>query len=251
MKLHRCILLSLVAVLPICVTRGGGEPGTEASSTDAATKNGTAAQAHSPIIPLPMAARLTGVSASDGHSVFSIGMNWNESVRHVSVSVPSSFPGDVTVLGVQGSSDVFVTDFPRTIPAGGTAEVHLLVMAGQGGESSTENFRILTTGGILSAELQRSRSEVAQFNATNLKWSLGGAAEPQTVRLTMTPGTAVPIGVHAFGPGNSATISSDGDGVYTISVTPASTARAETFPVIVTFNPVLPGVSGAIGCQVQ
>jgi hypothetical protein len=34
-------------------------------------------------------------------------------------------------------------------------------------------------------------------------------------------------------------------------VTPASTARAETFPVIVTFNPVLPGVSGAIGCQVQ
>jgi hypothetical protein len=201
--------------------------------------------------PSPVAASLVGTSTSDGHPIFSLGLNWNESLRHVSVEIPNNFGSAVTVLGVQATGGLFITAFPSSIPANANGDFHVLVVAPVGGEASSDFVRVMTSGGLLTAELQHNRASVFQVSPTFLQWSVGSAASSQTVTLTVTPGTTVPIGVQASGPGNTAVLSQTGAQQYTITVTPGSTAAVETFPVTIQFNPTLPGVSSVIPCSVR
>jgi len=202
------------------------------------------------VLPAPVAAASKGANPATGNEVFSLGLKWNESVRHFAVSVPNTGPSAVTVLGVQATGGLYVTSIPTTIPAKGTANLNLLFASDAGSSLSAGVVKLLTSAGLITVEVNADRAQVAQFSASTLTWEQGSAASAQTVTLTMNGGTAVPTGVKAMGTGNTATLSSLGSGKYAIQITPASTASVETFPVIVSFQPALPGVPGVIGCQI-
>jgi len=249
MRLHKYGLSAIAALILIVPAHSQSASGSTNSPATPKAPSLPAAPSTA-VIPTAVATNLVGKASGDGHAIFSLGLNWNESVRHFSVAVPNTASVPVTVLGVQPTGGLYLTLFPNTIPANGTGDFHCLLLADSDGGATVDFIKVLTTNGTIVAEVRHDRTAVAQFSATSLQWTVGGGATPQSVTLTMSPGTSVPIGVKALGQGNTASLQSTGNQRYTITVTPGSTAKAEGFPVIVSFNPKLPGVSGVIGCEI-
>jgi hypothetical protein len=126
-----------------------------------------------------------------------------------------------------------------------------LLYYSQPGLAATSDFlRVLTDQGQIAVEVDHTRAPAVTFGSTSLQWAQGDDAAPKSVTVTMASGTAVPTAAMALGAGNAAKITSLGGGSYQVAVTPGSTAKPESFPVIIQFQPALPDVVAVITCTV-
>jgi hypothetical protein len=111
-----------------------------------------------------------------------------------------------------------------------------------------EIIRLKTDAGDKLIRIAHNRPTVASFDQPTLVWQIGDTAATKSVVLTLTNGVKV-TKVQAMR-GNSATIQDLGGGKFQITVMPKSTAKQTTFPVIVTLDPEVPGVTPIITCTI-
>jgi hypothetical protein len=180
----------------------------------------------------------------------SLNLGWNEVSRAFNFSVNNSGSTALTVLGVQCTSNLYVTDFPTTIPANGSATFSLLFQASANSTGPSEFLHVLTNQGDRAFRFDHNRAQVIQISPTTLQWAVGGPLTPQTITLSIPGNQSVVSGVTTSGTGNNATVQPGSGGQYTVTVTPGSTASANQFIVSVALNPTLPGVVPVILCTV-
>jgi len=181
----------------------------------------------------------------------SLNLGWNESYREgIAIPISNGNTKPMTVIGVQASPNLFVEDFTRTVPAGGTGSITLVYFSLYNATGDTDIVRILTDSGEVDIPVSHSRVSAYQVDNQQLTWHVNDAAAAKTVNLTMAAGTTTPQSVRALGAGNTATLTPTGGNTYQIAVTPGSTSVAGSFPVIVTLNPTLPGGPLVVTCNI-
>lgn len=180
----------------------------------------------------------------------SLDLGWNETSRAFGFSVNNGGSSALTVIGVQSTSNLYVTDFPTTIPANGSAVFSLLFMASAQSTGPSEFLHVLTNQGDRVFQFDHNRAQVIQLSQTTLQWAVGDALTPKTITLTVAGNQVVVSGVTTSGTGNNATIQPGAGGQYTVTVTPGSTAAGNRFIVTLGLNPSLPGVVPIVLCTV-
>jgi hypothetical protein len=181
----------------------------------------------------------------------SLRLKWDESSRTFNVPVANDESRVLRVLGVQATAGLFVVDFPKTIPPHGSADFTFLYAARPGLGGTADVIRVRTDRGEKVVQINHDREPTAQLDSLALNWQQDEAARGKSVILTVPARTAVPKGVKAMGSGNAAELQPLGDGRYRVTVTPASTAKPQKFPVFVQLEPAVPGVANVILCSVE
>jgi len=179
---------------------------------------------------------------------YSLNLQWNQTSANVSLTFPNSSANAITVLGVQTTGNLFVTDFSPSAAAGANCTIDLMFQAQPNTQSDADVIRLLTSDGIKVLRVALGRPQVASFDTSTLTWAVGDPAVAKVATLTLTNGVQA-VSAQAMS-GNSVAVASVGNGVYTISVTPLSTAKPMTFPVVVTLNPAVPNVTPVVTCTV-
>lgn len=192
------------------------------------------------------------ISASPQSSIpaISLGLGATETHRVFDFSVSNSGSTALTILGVQSTANLYVTSFPTSIPANGSAPFGLLFSASANSTGPSEFLHVLTNQGDRVFQFNHDRAQVVQISATSLQWAVGDPLAAKTITLTIAGNQAVIAGVTTSGTGNNASVQPGSGGQYTISVTPGSTSGANRFIVAVALNPTLPGVVPNILCSV-
>ncbi len=180
----------------------------------------------------------------------SLGLAAGESLRVFDIKVQNDEEQPLKVFGAQTTSGLYLVDFPRAIPARGEAAVTVVYLAKPGSSSTADLVRLLTDRGEKVVQIDHGRTQVVALETTALRWNQGEKAGAKSVIITVTPGSTVPKGARAMGTGNTAVIEALDENRYRIDITPASTAKAQQFPVFIQFAPELPGVSAVITCSV-
>lgn len=180
----------------------------------------------------------------------SLGLGSNEVLRTFDLVVENTDPKPMAVYGVQSTSGLFVVSFPPVIAGGAKGKVTLIYAAKEGAGGATDLVRLLTDHGEKTIQVAHDREPTVRFDATTLLWQQGEKPSAKSITFTMLSTASVPKGVRALGSGAEAALTSLGNGRYQVSVTPGSTATAETFPVMIEFSPVLPGVATAVYCTI-
>ena len=167
------------------------------------------------------------------------------------IAIPISNPTSsaIQILGVQASGDLFIEAFPTSIPAGGTANLTVLYFSTGATSGGSDLVRVLTSGGQMVIPVSHGRPQVVSVSANSLSWAIGDTSA-KTVTITISGGATVPQAARALGVANTATISSQGNGVYEVSIQPGNTAEANRFPVLIDLNPALPDITIGISCSV-
>lgn len=181
-----------------------------------------------------------------------LGLKASESQRLFSVSVGNSGSTPMSVLGVQTSNGLYAVQFPAVIPPRGSGSFSLLYYASAGTAGVADVMRVLTDQGLIEVEIDHARDPSVQFSVSTLQWQQGQALTAKAVTITVAAGvTSVPVNAFALG-GSPAqvTLVSTGAGSYRLSITPNSTAKPATFPVVVQFQPDVPDVVPVITCSV-
>jgi hypothetical protein len=174
----------------------------------------------------------------------------NETQRVFTVSVSNTGSAVMSVLGVQTTNGLYVVQLPTTIPAHGSAVFTLLYYSKTGVATTSDLLRVLTDQGEVDVSVDHARAPAIQFSSTSLQWQQGEASSAKSVTFTISGGAAVPDSVTALGSGNSAQVSSLGNGNYQLTVTPGSTAKPLSFPVMINLQPALPDVVPVVTCTI-
>jgi hypothetical protein len=178
-------------------------------------------------------------------------LNWNESFGALTVNVPNESSLPATVYGVQTTGALYVADFPATIPAKGEASFLLLYAARPGAGGATDLLRVITDRAEKVIPVSYEREQAFQLSAATLRWSVGEFSAGKEIVLTMPGAKTAPKSVRAGGEGNKAELRSLGDGRYSVTITPGSTATPRQFPVFIEFEKAVPGVAAVIFCTVS
>jgi len=192
------------------------------------------------------------ISASSQTSMpnTSLALAWSDTLKNFDFTVKNSSAQALMVIGVQSTANLFVTDFPKTIPANGTAVFSLLFSASGNSTGPTEFLHVLTDHGDRVYQFDHNRAQVAQISPNTLQWNVGDPLISKTFTLTIAGDQAVVAGVTTSGFGNNATVTPAAGGQYIVTVTPGSTDKENKFIVALTLNPTLPGVVPVIVCSV-
>jgi hypothetical protein len=180
----------------------------------------------------------------------SLDLGWSETSRAFSFSVSNSGSAALTVIGVQSTANLYVTAFPATIPANGSAVFSLLFQASGNSTGPSDFLHVLTNQGDTAFRFDHNRAQVIQISPNTLQWDVGDPLTPKTITLTIAGNQAVVSGVTTSGTGNIAAIQPGSGGQYTVTVTPGSTASSNQFIVSLGLSPSLPGVVPVILCTV-
>lgn len=167
----------------------------------------------------------------------------------IMVPVPNSSSSAVQVLGVQASGDLFIENFPSSIPAGGSVNITALYFSTGGSSGGTDLIRVLTSSGLIVIPVNHGRPQPVSISANSLSWAIGETGV-KSVTITVTGGSTMPKAARALGVGNTAAIAFQQTGSYRIDVQPGNTWQANRFPVMVDLDPILPDVTIAIYCTV-
>jgi hypothetical protein len=237
-------VLALTAITAILVAKGSAQ--TLTGSTSTTTLSPVAPPIGQTSYPPPV------IAATAFPASLSLGLGWNESYRTgVSLPINNTGTSPLTILGVQSSANLFVESFPTTVAPNGQGTISLIYFSRYNATGESDVVRVLTSSGEVDIPVAHARASAFQTSAQQLTWHVNDPLTPQTVTLTMATNTAVPQAVAALGTGNAATITSSGENIYQITVTPGSTSTAGSFPVIVTLNPTLPGGPVLISCTIS
>jgi hypothetical protein len=179
---------------------------------------------------------------------YSLDLKWNESRVDATITYDNASDKPLKISGIQCSGGLFIVDYPQNIPPKGTGKINLIFQAKVGTQGDMEIIRLKTDAGDKLIRIAHNRPTVASFDQPTLVWQIGDTAATKSVVLTLTNGVKV-TKVQAMR-GNSATIQDLGGGKFQITVMPKSTAKQTTFPVIVTLDPEVPGVTPIITCTI-
>jgi hypothetical protein len=179
---------------------------------------------------------------------YSLDLKWNESRVDATVTYENSSDQPLKISGIQCSGGLFIVDYPQNIPAKGAGKINLIFQAKIGTQSDMEIIRLKTDAGDKLIRIAHDRPTVASFDQPTLVWQIGDTPAAKSVVLTLANGVKA-AKVQAMR-GNSATIEDLGGGRFRIAVMPKSTAKPTTFPVIVTLDPEVPGVTPIITCTI-
>lgn len=182
--------------------------------------------------------------------VVPLGLKANEAHRVFTITVRNPEKRDWQVYGIQTMGCFYVVDVPRKIPAEGKTTVGLMYIAKPGVTGGVGVVSIMTDAGEKIIQRDHGREQSASLDADNLEWRLGGVSDTKSVILTLPPGASVARSVKAMGSDNKASIESIGNGQYRVSITPASTAKAQKFPVFIEISPTVPDFSPVILCTI-
>ena len=181
---------------------------------------------------------------------YSAGLKWNESKRSsMGVNYKNDSKSPLKIEAVQTSGAVFLIDYPKTISPGGTGVFTVLLDVKAGTQGDADLIVFKSSEGEKTLRLNRDREVVATFDKKELNWSVGekSAAKSVTVRL----GFGVKVKGAKTMLGHDAKVEDAGGGNYRVVVTPKSTAKGGTFPVILTLDPEVPGVTPMITCVID
>lgn len=179
-----------------------------------------------------------------------VSRKWNEKEALISIPFENKALGELRIRGIQTTGSLYLVSFSSVVPVGGRGEILVNYSAVAGVNADKDLIRLLTNQGEKFVELTQDREPVLALSAEKLQWSVGEAAASKQISLVVRDGTVVPKSVRAYGTGNSAELRKNGNGGYSIVVTPASTSKPAQFPVIVEFEPALTGVPNVITCAV-
>jgi hypothetical protein len=180
----------------------------------------------------------------------SLGLGATETLRTFDFTLNNSSNSALTVIGVQTTANLYVTDFSKTIPANGSGVISLLFSASANSTGPSDFLHVLTNQGDRVFQFDHNRAQAVQISPTTLSWAVGDPLTPKTITLTITNNLAVVAGIGASGTGNTATVQPSTGGQYVVTVVPGSTSSANKFIVSITLNPSLPGVVPVILCTV-
>ena len=180
----------------------------------------------------------------------SLGLAVGESLRVFDIKVQNAEEQPLKVFAAQTTSGLYLVDFPRAIPAKGEGAVTVVYLAKPGSSGTADLVRLLTDRGEKTVQIDHGRAQVVSLDASSLQWKQGDKAGTKSVIITVAGDATVPKGVRAMGVGNTAAIEALGNNRYRVDITPASTAKAQQFPVFIQFAPELPGVNAVITCSV-
>ncbi len=181
---------------------------------------------------------------------YSVGLKWNESKRSsMDVNYKNDSKSPLKIEAVQTSGAVFLINYPKTISPGGTGVFTVLLDVKAGTQGDADLIVFKSSEGEKTLRLNRDREVVATFDKKELNWSVGekSAAKSVTVRL----GFGVKVKGAKTMLGHDAKVEDAGSGNYRIVVTPKSTAKGGTFPVILTLDPEVPGFTPMITCVID
>lgn len=169
----------------------------------------------------------------------------------ITINIPNDGDQRLAISGVQSSPSLFVVDFDKFIDAGKTGKVVLAYDAQEGAVGGSDYIRVRTNFGIRMVQVDIDRPSVVEFSAQELVWPLGQPISTKSVMVTVSNRTTAPKSVRVHGKKNQAAIVALGEGKYRIDVTPGSTTEAGSFPVVIEFDPQVPGVSPVVICSVK
>lgn len=177
---------------------------------------------------------------------YEVTLKWNERDTVV-LSAPLKNTGDkvMKVLGVQATRGIFVGDFPNAILPDKEDALSFIYSAADNTDGDIDIIRVLTDQGIKELHLKVVRENAAELDLREVRWFVGDAPTTKTVRLTVLPNAAIPQKVRVTG-GHNATLEKVSGTVWSINLTPASTAKSGQFAVFVDFDKPLPGRAAVI-----
>ena len=181
----------------------------------------------------------------------SLALKWNEKSRTLKVPFKNTAAAVMVIQGVQTSGGLFVVNFPKSLAAGRTDEIEVLVDTPTGTSAVADYLRLRTNLGDQVIPLNHDREQVFTLDKNNLQWVQDELVLAKSVSFTLAANTAVPKSVKVLsGGGHQAQLESLGGGRYRVAITPASTAKTSQFPVVIEMEPALPGVAPVIHCAV-
>ena len=192
--------MAIAAILPAFLWSQSG-------SAFAASAIGTGAATSTPSTPVATPVSIVPPTVS-------LGLQATETERLFTASVSNPNATVMTVLGVQTTPGLYVSQFPRTIPAKGSAVFTLLYYSQDGVSSTSDLLRVLTDQGIQLVQIDHNRTPTVQFDSTALQWRLNEATPSKSVTFTVAAGAGTPSGVLALGTGNQAQLTAVGGGSY-------------------------------------
>jgi hypothetical protein len=183
------------------------------------------------------------------HDEYPVPLRWDQATENLAMTVKNPSARPVVVQGVQSTSGAWVIDYPKTIPAKGSAVVSVLVEARPGAQSAVEIVRLKTADGEKALWLNLQRPPLVTFDSARLQWPRGEAAAAKSVVLTLSNPQVALKSLRSIA-GHTATFQKRSANSYLITVIPKSTASAATFPVLLTLDPAVPGFAPAITCVI-
>lgn len=179
---------------------------------------------------------------------YNLQLQWNEKRRETNLSYLNESSEPLGIEGVQSSGGLYITSFPKTIAPGQTGTIGVIYAPDLGSTSTAEIVRLRTSEGVKTLIVETGREAVASWDRTSLTWSVGEAATAKVAVITLRSGASVK---HARAMrGASVSIEEAGGGSYRVIVTPANTANVVSFPVILTLDPEVPGVTPLLNCYI-
>jgi hypothetical protein len=201
---------------------------------------------------LSTAIALRPVTAVNGEiPAYELPLKWNDQASAL-LSVPVSNGGKETlsVLGIQATSGIFISDFPTAIEPGKTDAISFIYHSPENSDGTAELIRLLTNQGIKEVRIRLVREQAVTADTREVSWAVGEERSAKLVTLTAKPGTVRPVRVATAG-GNQVKLEAVNETTWTIAVTPESTARSARFPVFVYFDKRLPGAAVVIQGSVE
>lgn len=201
-------------------------------------------------LPDPVPANKSMAKATQGTVRYSLALKWNESSRHFSVPFANDTDRSIKILGIQTSPRLYLTNFPKSVSSHSTTDLTAFFIDEAGGGNGSDTIKVLTSTGPRTIVIDQDREQVVSFDQTSVAWKQGDPTTAKTVTLTVKDARTKPIAAKVVGTTHSATLKDLGNGKWSVSVTPSTTKTAQRFPVVVEFNPAIPGVTGVLNCEI-
>ncbi|HEX2855458.1 MAG TPA: hypothetical protein VHO24_19640 [Opitutaceae bacterium] len=233
----RCFSLLLLIASPLrsqqSVTGAISVPGTAVPTTPVTTTS-------RPIPEMPLAPTLI--------QTVKMNLKWNDAQAGFRIPVQNSSDEPLKIDAIQSSGDLFIVSFPGTIPPRGSDDVMAILDARPGTSSDTDVIRLKTSQGDKTILVEHVREKVVALDRQELVWAVGEQGA-KSATLTIAGGVTKLTKVRAL-KGATATLTDAGAGKVLITVTPKSTDAPASFPVILDFDPALPGATPVITCTI-
>lgn len=200
-----------------------------------------------PLADIPLRAVVPGDLAQSAPPVYELVAKWNDRGGNNLFTVPfkNDFGKPLQVLGVQATGGIFITDYPGKVAGKKAETIAFVYNAADNTDGDFDVIRLLTNFGVRDIHVKIAREEAVQFDARELRWSAGGAADTKTVTLTLAAGTVTPVRARATG-GHQAVLEAVNATTWRVKITPGSTAKSGQFAVFVDFDKALPGKAAVI-----
>ena len=182
---------------------------------------------------------------------YELPLTWSDQASALlSVPVSNGEKQALTVLGIQATSGIFISDYPNAIEPGKTDAISFIYNAPESSDGTAELIRLLTNQGIKEVRIHLQREQAVMADTREVRWSVGEEGAAKIVTLSVKPGTVRPVRVATVG-GNRAKLEAVNETTWTIAVAPESTAQSSRFPIFVYFDKRLPGAALVIQGSVQ